>query len=129
MGPRNSRKLAALAVELGISVSVAMLVCGCGSRQLDRDWTLADLEDPDMTARIMAVKWAGDKQVSQAVPFLVDHLENGDKALRFYSIQALRRITGIDCAYDYRASASRRAQAVACWREYLKVSGSEANGR
>ena len=82
-----------------------------------------------MTARIMAVKWAGDNQVSQAVPLLVDHLENEDKALRFHAIQALTRITGHDCGYDYKASAGSRAQAVACWRDYLKVSGSEANGR
>ena len=86
---------------------------------LDRHWELADLEDPDMTVRIMAVKWAGDNELIEAAPYLVDNLQNEDKALRFYSIQALRRITGRDCGYDYKASPGSRAEAVGCWQDFL----------
>jgi hypothetical protein len=69
----------------------------------------------------MAIKWAGDNKISPAVPQLVDFLQDEDKPIRFYSIEALRRITGTDCGYDYKASAQRRAAAVECWREFLKT--------
>jgi hypothetical protein len=128
MGSRTSRKYAALAVKRCILVLAVVPFCGCGSRQLDRKRTLSDLENPDMTVRIMAVKWAGDNDVFQAVPYLVDNLQNEDKALRFYSIQALSRITGKDCGYDYKASVSSRAKAVECWRDFLKLNGFEGNG-
>lgn len=128
MGSRHSRTYAASAVTHCILVLAVVLFCGCGSRRLDRKWTLSDLEDPDVTARILAVKWAGDNEVFEAVPFLVDNLQNEDKALRFYSIQALSRITGQDCAYDYKAPVSSRAKAVACWRDFLKSNGFADNG-
>lgn len=128
MGSRYSRKRAALAVKRYILALAVVPFFGCASRQLDREWALSDLEDPDMTVRIMAVKWAGDNDVLEAVPYLVENLQNEDKALRFYSIQALSRITGKDCGYDYKASASSRAQAVERWREFLKLNGFEGNG-
>lgn len=96
-----------------------VLFCGCGSRRLDRRWEPADLEDPDLTVRIRAAKWAGDNAVEEAVPILVKNLQNEAQALRLYSIEALRRITGRDLGYDYKASPSSRAQAVERWRDFL----------
>jgi hypothetical protein len=128
MGSRHSRKCAALVAKRCTLVLAVVLFCGCGARRLDRKWTLSDLEDPDVTVRIMAVKWAGDNDVLRAVPYLVDNLQNEDKAIRFYSIQALSRITGKDCGYDYKASVSSRATAVECWRDFLKLNGFAGNG-
>jgi HEAT repeat protein len=84
---------------------------------------LSDLQDPNPTVRIMAIKWAGDHKVSLAVPQLVDFLKDEDRSVRFYAIEALRRITGTDKGYDYKASPELRAEAVGRWREFLKEKG------
>ena len=80
---------------------------------------MADLEGPDVAQRIRAIKWAGDNKVTQAVPLLVDRLCEQDESVRFFAIEALRRITGTDRGYDYRADARRRAESVAEWRSWI----------
>ena len=67
----------------------------------------------------MAIKWAGDNKMSAAVPQLVDCLQDEDKSVRFYSIGALRRITGTDHGYDYKDAPHLQAAAVKRWRESL----------
>ena len=51
------------------------------------------------------------------MPYLIDSLQNEDKSVRFYSIEALRRITGTDNGYDYKAAPHLRAAAVKQWQE------------
>ena len=119
MGLRHLSKEMVWAANFCVGALTLVLFCGCGSSRLDRRWELADLEDPDLPVRIMAVKWAGDNELIEAAPYLVNNLQNEDKALRFYSIQALRRITGRDCGYDYKASPRSRAQALECWQDFL----------
>lgn len=67
----------------------------------------------------MAAKWAGDNKISAAVPRLVDFLQDEDPSVRFYSIGALRRITGTNHGYDYKAAPYLRAAAVKRWRKSL----------
>jgi len=81
--------------------------------------TLADLENRDVTMRIRAIKWAGEKQLAEATPLLVDRLEEQDPAVRFFAIMALEKITGTKRGYDYQADAASRAAAAARWREAL----------
>jgi hypothetical protein len=67
--------------------------------------------------RIRAIKWAADKNLRPAVPLLVDSLQSEDEAVRFYAIEALRRIAGTDHGYDYKAQPQQRAAAVKRWQE------------
>lgn len=101
----------------GCWVLIILMLTGCGS--FDRKFGLSDLESPDTRVKIMAIKWAGDNKISPAVPQLVDFLQNEDKPVRFYAIEALRRITGTDHGYDYKAAPHIRAAAVKRWREFL----------
>jgi hypothetical protein len=80
---------------------------------------LNDLVNPDPAVRIQAIKWAGENKVEQAVPLLVDRLQEQDDSVRFFAIAALRRITGTDHGFDYKADAGSRAQAVQRWREAI----------
>ena len=99
-----------------------LILAGCGS-QIDRKLQRSDLDDPNPIIRIMAIKWAGDNNVESAVPQLVSALGDEDRSVRFYAIEALRRITGTDNGFDYKACPESRGQAVGRWREYLKVKG------
>jgi len=103
---------------VGCRVLIILILTGCGD-PFDRKFGLSDLESPDTRVNIMAIKWAGDNKISPAVPQLVDFLQSEDKSVRFYAIGALRRITGTDHGYDYKADPYRRALAVKRWREFL----------
>ena len=93
-------------------------IAGCGD-SFDRQVGLSDLEDPNPTIRIMAIKWAGENKITAALPQLVDSLQDEDPSVRFYAIEGLRRITGTDNGYDYKAQAHERAASVERWRELL----------
>jgi hypothetical protein len=107
-------------VRLWFWAMIISMLAGCGT-SYDRKMGLSDLDSPNPTVRIMAIKWAGDNKVSQAVPKLVDFLQDEDKSVRFYAIEGLQRITGTDNGYDYKAATHIRAAAVKRWREYLKA--------
>jgi len=108
-------------------VILAVMLAGCGGEGTtayrilsgQREPTLHDLEAEDPAVRIQAILWAGENQVKAAVPLLVDRLEEQDPAVRFYAIQALRRITGTDRGYDYKADPAQRRAAVNRWRAAL----------
>jgi hypothetical protein len=101
-------------------VLITVIFAGCGGTSY-REVGLSELESPDPTVRIMAVKWAGDNKVSSAVPQMVDLLQDEDVSVRFYAIEGLRRITGTDHGYDYKAAPPQRAAAVKRWREFLEL--------
>lgn len=105
---------------LWLPAVMTLILAGCGNL-FDRKMGLSDLDNPNPTVRIMAIKWAGDNKISQAVPKLVDFLQDEDKSVRFYAIEGLRRITGTDNGYDYKTAPHIRAAAVKRWREYLKT--------
>ncbi len=128
MEQKKLLKQAIFAGGLFSYILATVLFYGCSSSYLGRDLELDDLDNPDVTVRVMAVKWAGDNKVSQAVPYLVDNLQNEDKALRFYSIGALVRITGTNCGYDYKASPQSRAKAMECWQSFIKTNELESDG-
>jgi hypothetical protein len=62
---------------------------------------------------------AGNAHLRQAVPLLVDRLDDPDVEVRFAAIGALRRITGEDFDYRFNEPAGRRAPAVGRWRQWL----------
>jgi hypothetical protein len=101
-----------------VCLSLLFLI-SAGCDPYEREFGLSDLESRDTAVRIMAIKWAGDNKVKQAVPQLVDFLQDEDKAVRLYSIEALRRIAGTDYGYDYKAESSQRVAAIRRWQEYI----------
>jgi len=98
--------------------SIIVILTGCGG--LPKTVGLLDLENPDPAIRIRAIKWAGENKLTEAVPLLVDRLQEQDVSVRFYAIMSLKRITGTDQGYDYKADAASRSEAVARWRQTLK---------
>ena len=104
----------------GGRVLVALMLVGCAG-PFDRKIGLKDLDHPNVAVRIVAIKMAGDSKASSAVPQLVDFLQNEDVSVRFYSIEALRRITGTDCGYDYKAAPHLRAEAVRRWQDFINA--------
>ena len=111
---------------LWLPAMMTLILAGCAGL-FDRKPQLSDLDNPNSTIKIVAVKWAGDNKVSSALPQLVDLLQDEDSPVRLYSIEALRRITGTDCGYDYKAAAHVRAVAVKRWHQFLKTNQSQHN--
>ena len=111
-----------LSVCVWFWTATILVLSGCGG-PFDRKMGLSDLDNPNPTVRIMAIKWAGDNKASSAIPQLVDLLQDEDTSVRFFAIEALRRITGTDNGYHYKASPQLRAEAVERWRESLKSNG------
>ena len=107
-----------------IWTATTLLLSGCGG-PFDRKIGLSDLESPNPAVRIMAIKWAGDNKATSAIPRLVDFLQDEDTSVRFFAIEALRRITGTDNGYDYKAGPKLRADAVERWHEFLKSNGAQ----
>ena len=105
-------------------IATTLVLSGC-SGPFDRKMGLSDLDSPNPGVRIMAIKWAGDNKASSATPRLVDFLQDEDTSVRFFTIEALRRITGTDNGYHYKANPKLRAEAVGRWREFLKSNGSQ----
>lgn len=99
-------------------ILTTLMQSGCGRYLNTRTMKLEDLNHSDPAVRVMAIKWAGENKLKQAVPQLVELLPHEDKAIRFYSIQGLVRITGTDNGYDYKADAKSRSAAVRRWRQF-----------
>ena len=79
-----------------------------------------NLTSADPQARINAAVQAGNAGDREAVPLLVDLLEDDDGAVRFFAVLSLEKITGTRRGYDYAAPAWRRAVAVRRWRDWLR---------
>jgi len=100
-----------------ILAAVSLGLCGAcspGGRGLCQR-----LKDEDPAVRRQAVIEAGQSRDAQAVPLLVDCLEDSEGDIRFFAILALEKITGTTMGYKYYADFAERRQAVNRWREWL----------
>jgi len=105
---------------VGCWALAVLAVGGCGSSPLDRKIVFSDLQSQNPLIRIRAIKWAADNEIRPAIPPLVDSLQNEDQAVRFYAIEALRRLVGTNYGYDYKAQPNRRAAAIQRWKEFVE---------
>ncbi len=112
------QKKGKLTAWIRLCVGVVLIQTGCNGL-LDRNMELKDLDNPDPIVRVMAIKWAGENKLSSAVPQLVDLLQHEDRSVRFFAIGSLKRITGTDNGFDYKADPKNRAAAVQRWREFI----------
>jgi hypothetical protein len=114
-----ARRWLARAVALGL---VALPTPGCTAPRPPLVVT-----DPDPSVKIPAYKKAVRKKDKAAVRQLVADLDNDDPAVRLYSIQALRRLTGETFGYRYFQADEQRRPAVQKWRQWLEA-GEKAAG-
>jgi hypothetical protein len=69
--------------------------------------------------RILAARHAAEIGDHEAVPLLVDRLEDDDAAVRMFAILALEKLSGTLLGYDYAADGLERARAVKRWRQHV----------
>ena len=83
-------------------------------------------ENPSVRTR-SCVKAArtGDRD---ALPLLVERLEDESADVRMFAIGALRRMTGKTLGYRFHAARQQRAEAVRRWREWLASNRPGATG-
>jgi hypothetical protein len=79
--------------------------------------------NPDPVAKIPAIETAVAHHDLSVAPQLVHDLDNDDPAIRFYSIDALHKLTGEDFGYRYYDPADQRHPAVMKWRKWVADHG------
>lgn len=75
--------------------------------------------NPDPAIKIPAIVQAADQRNRSVIPELVEGLDSDDPAIRFYSVRALRDMTGEDFGYRYYEDDQERKPAVQRWRQWL----------
>jgi hypothetical protein len=81
-------------------------------------------DSPDVNVRIAAIRRAARTKDKSAAPQLVLALSDDDPAVRFYAIEALRRLTGDRKGYDYfDDDPDQRRPAVERWRTWVIEQG------
>jgi hypothetical protein len=95
-----------------IACSVA---AGC---QAPRGPVSINSDDPDL--KIQAIEQDVCRKNTTDIPKMVDDLKSDDAAVRFYAIQALRRMTHDDFGYRFYEDEDQRAPAIARWKKWLK---------
>lgn len=86
--------------------------CGCFPRESQR----IGADDP--LANIPAIQEAVRDKDLRSVPELVRQLDSDDGAVRFYAIEALRKLTGKTFGYHFYDDADQRRPAVAQWKRF-----------
>ena len=77
------------------------------------------LKDEDLFVRSLAMQVIGDFGHVEAVPALLDVLEDPSPTIRKYAAEALVRLTGFDPQYDAVGPKSEREKAVRRWKEWV----------
>ncbi|MBL8862637.1 MAG: HEAT repeat domain-containing protein [Planctomycetes bacterium] len=85
------------------------------------------LKDPSFIVRMAAARVLGEKlRAREAVPALIEALEDADSAVRESAWIALRAITGKDLKFDSNASEAERSKRAKAWSEWWKKEGAPA---
>jgi hypothetical protein len=77
-----------------------------------------DINSPDASLKIPAIKSAVDRKDMSVVGNLIKDLDSDDPAVRFYAIQGLQRLTGETFGYAYFADADTRRPALQQWQRW-----------
>lgn len=103
--------------RLILSFAAAASAAGCNGYAGPRS-----LVNDDPAVKIPQIKSAAAKNDRSAIPQLVKDLDSDDAAVRFYSIQGLRRITGKSFEYEWtQEDRHARQPAVERWRQYAEA--------
>lgn len=101
----------------------AAAACGCTPREPRRIGAM------DPMANIPAIQEAAREHDRAAIPQLVRQLESDDPAVRFYAIEALRKLTGETLGYRFYDDADERRPAVQRWKRYASGVTGKKQGR
>ncbi|RUL86759.1 HEAT repeat domain-containing protein [Tautonia sociabilis] len=116
-------------MELGRARSVIVLAsalaAGCKSGVRD----FAALDDPAAFVRARAAGLDDEVPDAQAIPELIEHLEDPDAVVRLSAHESLRRRTGQDFGYLPYVSAEDRAAAVGRWRAWWEAQTISPSGQ
>ena len=96
-------------------LTTPITLAGCRARA-DRS---GDIHSFDPLARGKACLAMGQANDPNAIPLLVDRLEDEDEAVRMLAIGALTRLTGMTLGYQYHTPSWKRAKAVRRWRAWI----------
>lgn len=96
----------------------AICCCLCTAGCQDRGPVSIHSDDPDL--KINAIQRDAATNNKRDIDTMVEDLNCDDPAMRFYSIEALRRITHCDLGYHYYEDEDQRAPAIARWKDWLK---------
>jgi len=81
------------------------------------------LSDPDQHVRSQAASLLGAKKVREAVPGLIERLDDDRDIVRAAAHRALRAIAGKDFGYDPTDEKAERGKAIQSWRDWWVVEG------
>lgn len=108
-------------------VTLSAWMCGCTQPRGEDLYQRLQSESPPV--RIQAALEAGERRDTRAVPLLVDRLSDSQSDVRFFAIEALRRITHQDLGYQSWDTPGNRQAAVERWYVWLgKRYGTPAPG-
>jgi len=99
------------------AVIICLIALGFGC-QAPRGPVSISSEDPDL--KIQAIEQDVALKNTTDIPKMVQNLQSDDVAIRFYAIQALRRLTNDDFGYRFYEDDDQRAPATALWKKWLK---------
>ena len=114
--PRRSSPAFARPVVTFLPFACLLALAACASPAFLRE----DIQSENPAHRILAIRAAAEARDARSVPLLVDRLEDEDRAVRFFTILALEKITGHRFGYDYAKPGADRRKAVERWRAYLR---------
>jgi hypothetical protein len=122
---RNRLRLATSAARTpgaGVFVCCAMLcLVSCIPREP------INIKSHDPSLKIPAIKQEVAKKDTADVGQMVKDLDSDDPAVRFYSVEGLRRLTGDTFGYHYYDDEDVRRPAVKRWQEWLQNRGAEVS--
>lgn len=97
---------------------------GCGPSA-----NLGGFDSDNPAAKLYAIHDAGRNRDAASIPMLVEQLDSDDPAVRVWTIQALRRITGDDLDYNPYSEAAKRRDAITRWIEAVHTDRFVGNTR
>ena len=95
-----------------------MVMCGCGPAS---ERVRTSIQSPVAAERIRAIRVFVQNANMDAIPQIVDRLDDEDPAVRFVAIVGLERLTGKRLGYRYGGAEADRAAAVSRWRRFIVV--------
>ena len=104
-----------LAWRLGVVSVWGLVLAGCAAPHTPYPRSFNSFRPEE---RIQAARHAAEIHDRQAIPLLVDRLEDDDSAVRLFTILSLEKLTGTRLGYEYRSDDVERARAVQRWRRY-----------
>jgi hypothetical protein len=119
---RNQFRLATWSARtLGVGAVMPCAVLFITACSPPRDPISVKSSDP--TLKIPAIKQDVRERNTTDVAQMVKDLDSDDPAVRFYSIEGLRRLTGDTFGYHYYDDDAQRRPAVMRWEEWMKNRG------